>query len=360
MPISVANTMLSTNQRPLFPACRIILPDGCEGRRAAFYLAVEEYVAAHFPEDTYLMTWQLGPTVVMGRHQVAHQEVDLEYCERHHIDVIRRRSGGGAIYADEGNIMVSLITGPGAVEPLFAAYAAAVSTGLRQFGAPTTVSGRNDIVLEGGGKICGNAFYHLPDRNIVHGTMLYDTHPERMEGALHPERCKLQAAGVASVRSRVALLKDYLSFGVAELRESLHRILTDRTLMLTAGDVAEIETLEQAYYDPDFLYGRRSHDDVTLKQRFEGVGTVVVQMALHNGTISDLTLAGDYFETEGNATARFREALVGCPYTDAAISERLDAAHPEAAIRNMTGEHLQSLFGNSVPGTPLRPAATSP
>ena len=106
-----------------FPACFVELPSYTEHRRAPFYLAAEEYIAQTLPVDNYLFSWQLGPTVVMGRNQVAHQEVDLDFCRREGIDVVRRKSGGGAIFADSRNIMWSLITGEGAVEPLFVEYA---------------------------------------------------------------------------------------------------------------------------------------------------------------------------------------------------------------------------------------------
>ena len=117
----------------LFPACYVELPTSCEGKRAAFYLAAEEYIASALPEDNYLFSWQLGPTVVMGRNQIAAAEIDLDFCMAEGIDVIRRKSGGGTIYADRGNIMLSLVTGRGAVEPLFKQYAHAADHGRAPF-----------------------------------------------------------------------------------------------------------------------------------------------------------------------------------------------------------------------------------
>ena len=185
-----------------FPACFVELPSYTEHRRAPFYLAAEEYIAQTLPVDNYLFSWQLGPTVVMGRNQVAHQEVDLDFCRREGIDVVRRKSGGGAIFADSRNIMWSLITGEGAVEPLFVEYAEKVARALNKLGADVELSGRNDIVLRDGGKICGNAFYHLPNRNIVHGTMLYDTNPgctasRRVEAAGQGREERAQPRGLA-------------------------------------------------------------------------------------------------------------------------------------------------------------------
>ena len=104
------NQLKNVTTKSAFPACLITFPFNVEGKTAPFFLAAEEYVAAALPADNYLFAWILPPTVVMGRNQVADAEVDLEFCQREGIDVVRRKSGGGCIYADEGNIMFSLIT----------------------------------------------------------------------------------------------------------------------------------------------------------------------------------------------------------------------------------------------------------
>ncbi len=336
-----------------FPACFIEMPEGVSNfRRAAFYLAAEEYVASRFPQGNFLFTWRLRPTVVMGRNQVAHQEVDLDFCASHGIDVIRRKSGGGAIFADERNIMVSLITGAGPVEPLFAEYAQVVSECLNALGAETTVSGRNDILLEGkeglaGGKVCGNAFYHQTDRNIVHGTMLYDTNPELMEGALHPDVSKLKSAGVKSVRSRVALLKDYLDIDVAQLQEELRKRLTHITLTLEDEDLRAIGELEQEYYTPEFLFGSSARANIIRGGRVEGCGTLEIHLALRGSVIRTITLCGDYFET-ADAHVAFAEAFEGKTFTPETIAAVIEAEHPERSIRGLSAENLINLFNTEI------------
>lgn len=322
-----------------FPACYVQLPPETEHRRAPFYLAAEEYIAGVLPTDNYLFSWQLNPTVVMGRNQVAHQEVNLDFCRAEGIDVVRRKSGGGAIFADRRNIMWSLVTGESAVEPLFADYAENVASALCQLGAEVEVSGRNDIVLKGGGKICGNAFYHLPNRNIVHGTMLYDTDPRRMELALHPDVSKLQSKGVKSVRSRVALLKDFLPFGVEELRSRLRTLLCDRTIELDAEAVKNIEAIEQGYYDPNYLFGQNDRSDLSREARIEGCGSLALHFSLRGTLVEEIRLTGDFFET-GHAQEAFSAAFRGIAFTPQELQKAIEAHHPERAIRNLSPEAL--------------------
>ena len=353
------DTSAYTSSEGLFPACYVEFPPSVEGRSATFFLAAEEYVASHADfaptaegrPQAYLFTWRLRPTVVMGRNQVAHQEIDLDFCRAEGIDIVRRKSGGGAIFADERNIMTSLVTGSGAVEPLFQAYAHAVSTALNSLGATTEVSGRNDILLnyerDGEtltGKICGNAFYHLTDHNIVHGTMLYDTDPRKMMGALHPDQSKLRSAGVKSVRSRVALLKDVLPFGVSELRDHLRCLLTDRCIVLSSADVQAIEEIEREYRTPEFLYGRRAELTSVIRQRIQGVGTLELHLALHNGKVEALQLMGDFFHSDDDAEALFRQAFQGYAFTPTVIAERIADVHPESAVRNLTAEALNAFL----------------
>ena len=331
-----------------FPACYVAFPEGYEFRRAAFYLAAEEYVARTLPEGNYLFTWRLRPTVVMGRNQVAHQEIDLDFCRQHGIDIIRRKSGGGAIFADERNIMVSLITGAGPVESLFAEYSRCVSDCLCALGAPTSVSGRNDIVLEGrdglaGGKVCGNAFYHLSDRNIVHGTMLFDTNPELMAGALHPDVSKLKSAGVKSVRSRVALLKDYLPFGVERLQEALRERLTHITVELSEADVRTIEEIEAGYYDPEYLLGSSARAEVVRGGRIKGCGLLEMHFSLRGTLVRDVVLRGDYFEVADAATA-FKDAFTDVSFTPEALQQAVAQHHPERSIRGLDEQGLLKLL----------------
>lgn len=337
---------MDTNSSTLtaaFPACHVLLPQSTEHRRASFYLAAEEYVAEHLPEEHYFFTWQLNPTVVMGRHQVAHREINLDYCQRHNIDVIRRKSGGGCIYADRGNLMLSLITPGCAVELLFAEYAHTVAETLCRLGAPAIVSGRNDICLEGGGKVCGNAFYHLPRRNIVHGTMLYDTDAANMQAAITPDKSKLQKAGVASVKSRIGLLKQTLRIDINTLRSAICENLCNRNIKLTANDVKCIEEIEKGYLTHEHLYGNHIRTALVYARRIEGCGNVEIRFSLRGSTIDEVQLTGDFFEC-GNANDAFRKAFIGATYTPDSLQNIVNTLHPEQSIRRLSAEALLNLL----------------
>lgn len=330
-----------------FPACFVQLPDFTEGRRAAFYLAAEEWVARNLKEDSYLFTWQLGRTVVMGRNQVAHQEIDLDFCRANGIDVIRRKSGGGAIFADEGNIMISLVTPSGKVETIFQEYASTEAAGLNSLGVHVEVHGRNDIILTGRGKICGNAFYHMADRNIVHGTLLYDTDPELMQGALYANPQKLDGKGVKSIRQRVGYLRGVLETPpsltpqqkVTWLRNKMREILTDRTTVIDPAVIPEIESIEKGYYEDSFLYGSSATDDIIMFARVEGCGTIGIHFDLKGSIVRDVRLTGDFFEV-GNALKAFKDTFRGVTFTEDTLIEAIDLHHPEKAVRNLSQQQL--------------------
>ena len=339
-----------------FPACYVDILDDIilnvsdkESRRAPFYLAAEEWIARNLPEDDYLFTWQIDRTVVMGRNQVAHQEVNLDFCREHNIDVIRRKSGGGAIFADEGNIMMSFITPDGNVENIFREYAEAEAEALRQLGANVEVHGRNDVILMGKGKICGNAFYRLSNRNIVHGTMLYDIDHELLQGALHSNPIKLHAKGVQSIRARVGVLKGDVKCemgkvkdGMGEvkwLRERLREILTNRTVKLDEWAIKEIEAIEQSYYKDEFLYGSSARDEEVLQGRIEGCGTIELHIKLKGSIIKEVRVSGDFFELS-DAQEAFNDAFVGVTFTRDSLFEAIRTNHPERAIRNLSQEDL--------------------
>lgn len=222
----------------------IVLPD-TRCRSLAFYLAMEEYVAKTIEGEAFFV-WQSGPTVIFGRNQVLEDEVNLDYCHQHGIEVIRRKSGGGCVYSDKGNIMISFISRRGDVSEVFDRFLSALTSCLCGFGVNAVRSGRNDVLVEGR-KVSGNAFHQLPDRSIVHGTLLHSMDLDAMQQALLPPVEKLRRHGVGSVRQRVMNLGDILPLSIEEVINALVRHFCSGELILDDRQVSEIEAMENNY-----------------------------------------------------------------------------------------------------------------
>ena len=226
----------------------IVLPDTNE-RSLAFYLAMEEFVAGQSEGDSFFV-WRVSPTVIIGRNQDLEAEVNLGYCREHGVKVVRRKSGGGCVYSDMGNIMISYVSRRGDVSEILDRYLSALTACLRSLGLNAEKSGRNDILVEGR-KVSGNAFHQLPDRSIVHGTLLYDTDFDALQEAIRPPVEKLQRHGVASVRQRVGNLKEHLAQTSIASVEDLERFIIayfcDGEMLLPEESVTEIEALSAGF-----------------------------------------------------------------------------------------------------------------
>lgn len=233
----------------------VLLPDE-QQHTLAFYLAMEEYVAHHPELGECFFMWQVEPSVIFGRHQDIRAEVNEEYCRQHHINIYRRKSGGGCVYADMGNVMLSYVTSDDDVEATFSRYLSLIKQVLTDMGVDATSTANNDIMV-GSRKVSGNAFYQLPGRSIVHGTMLYDTDMENMIRSITPPEEKLVRHGVQSVRQRICLLKDHTSRSLEDVKAFIRSRLTTGSLTLPPSAIAEIEEEERRLLDPQWIYGHQ-------------------------------------------------------------------------------------------------------
>ena len=229
----------------------ITLPSD-EVRRLSFYLAMEEYVAKCLDEPDCFFMWQVEPSVIFGRNQVAENEVNIDYCREQGIKIYRRKSGGGCVYADMDNLMLSFVTDGDNVGFTFNRFIQMILLVFRKLGIEATGTSHNDIMI-GDRKVCGTAFYHLPGRSIVHSTMLYDTNMQHMLNAITPGPEKLEKKGIQSVRQRITLLKDHTSLSLEQLKTFIRETLCDGEKMLTPAEVKEIEQIEESYLKKDFI-----------------------------------------------------------------------------------------------------------
>ena len=211
-----------------------------ETRRLSFYLAMEEFVARRLDESDAFFMWQVEPSVIYGRNQVVENEVNLDYCREHGIEVFQRKSGGGCVYADKDNLMLSYVTNEENVGFAFNRFVNMVLLVLRKMGIKATGTSHNDIMI-GDRKLCGIACRKTSKGCIVHSTLLYDTNMEHMLNAITPGPEKLEKKGIQSVRQRITLLKDYTSLSLEEVRMLIRDTLCVGERMLTEVEVEEIE-----------------------------------------------------------------------------------------------------------------------
>ncbi len=231
------------------------LPEETE-RRLVFYLAMEEWAVRNVPDSFFV--WSVQPTVIFGRNQDMEAEVNVDYCRKHNIQMYRRKSGGGCVYSDKGNLMLSYITGGTDVDAAFRNYLEHLASVLRELGLAAVTTAHNDILVNGY-KVSGNACFATPTGCIVHGTLLYDGNFSEMEKAITPSKEKLESKGIKSVRQRVANLKELgTEFDIDTLKLKIINYFCNNESVLSYEDMKDIESIEQDYLDENFIrYGRR-------------------------------------------------------------------------------------------------------
>ncbi len=228
-------------------------PEKPAERRLSFYLAAEEFIARRLDAGDYFLMWQVEPTVIIGRHQAIASEVNESYCQQHHIQFYRRKSGGGCVYADSNNIMLSYVTAEEQINLSFDRFMNMLLLVLRKMGVEAVRTVHNDVLI-GDRKVSGTALYHLPGRTIVHGTLLYDTNMEHMLHAITPSKEKLQSKGIQSVRQRITLLKDHVHLDIEEVKRLIRSTLCTSRRLLTMREMEQIKALEKNYLTDQFLY----------------------------------------------------------------------------------------------------------
>ena len=302
-------------------------------RRLTFYLAAEEYVARYLDEDECFFMWQVNPTVIFGRNQLIASEVNLDYCRAHGINTFRRKSGGGCVYADMSNIMFSYITKSTSVQFTFDKYMRRVALMLNRLGVNAVASGRNDIMIDGR-KVSGNAFYHLPEKSIVHGTMLYNTDIEAMVHAISPSDEKIISKGVQSVRQHVTNLREHIDLDIEQFKAFVRNDICDEpTIVVDERGIELIEEIEKEYLTHEFIYGNNPRCTISRKQRIEGVGEIEINLEVNGNVIRNVNILGDYFLV-GDIDRQLIDKLIGTEFTREAVEKALEGTDIGSIILN--------------------------
>ncbi|MCM1517588.1 MAG: hypothetical protein NC117_02990 [Pseudoflavonifractor sp.] len=320
----------------------VSLPDDTY-RQLPFYLMMEEYLAREYPDEREMFfMWQVKPTVIFGRNQMFETEVNIDFCREQGIEMYRRKSGGGCVYADLNNIMFSYLTSSDDVTGTFAAYTSRIAAMLRSLGIPAEAGTRNDILINGH-KVSGNAFYHLPGRSIVHGTMLYDADRDTMDRVITPSPTKLTSKGVRSVHDRVTTIREHSDISLDEFKRYVRDYLCDGEMTLTSTDTGSIDIMSRHYFTESWIHGNNPRGIIHNTARIEGVGEFQVYIAVDGGLIKTLDLRGDYF-IKGDIDSLLLWRLWNVPYDRESVAKALKEADMEEIIPGLTKEQFADML----------------
>ncbi|CAM2984570.1 lipoate--protein ligase [Paenibacillus sediminis] len=307
----------------------------------AINLAIEEFALKHLPmDDSYLLFYINGPSIIIGKHQNTIEEINHEYVKEHNVKVVRRLSGGGAVYHDLGNLNFSFLTkDDGQSFNNFLKFTQPVIEALKQMGVNAELTGRNDIQV-GERKISGNAQFATRGRMFSHGTLMLDSQLENVQSALHVRPEKFESKSTKSVRSRVANISEFLDHKITieEFRANLLRHIfglePDQVpqYVLTEEDWARIhEISKERYQNWEWNYGESPESNVKHAKKFS-TGFVDLRMNIKDGRIQNMKIYGDFFGV-GDVS----------DIENALRNKRYDESEVRAALK---GFDLNHYFGN--------------
>ncbi len=306
-----------------------------------FYFALEEYIMKNLLKDDkqFFFTWRIKG-VVIGKHQVLENEVNFDYLKENDIDLYRRPSGGGTIYADENNTMFSFVVKKDE-KIQFKPYLNLVIEAMDKLGLDIKFSGRNDLLFEDK-KISGVAFLQNKFGFLIHGTFMYDVDIETMIRSITPNDEKLVSKGIDSVRSRVVNLKDYLD-GLShdELIDHLEKEITTETYVLSKEEENIINELASKYEDKNFRFWKQPPYTKQLSKRFSG-GHVNITLNLRYGEIENAKITGDFFDLF--PVEIIEEKLVGTPFKKEPLTALIKDLPIESIIVDVTKDEFLDLL----------------
>lgn len=314
-------------------------------------LAIEEYVLNNLDKDqTYLLFYVNEPSIIIGRNQNTIEEINRDYVEENGIHVVRRLSGGGAVYHDFGNLNFSIITkDDGKSFNNFLKFTEPVIKALNKLGVNAELSGRNDITVEGR-KISGNAQFSHKGRIFSHGTLLFNSNIDNVVASLNVKMDKIKSKGIKSIRSRVANISEFLTtkLTTAEFKEQLLTYLYEEDdeiteYVLTEDDYKKIKEIsDNRYMKWDWNYGESPTFDVMESKRIEGIGQIDVRLDVKQGYIKNAKIFGDFFGNED--LSNLETILTGVRYDEIDLRDALKEIELKRFFGPITLDDFISLF----------------
>jgi lipoate-protein ligase A len=314
-------------------------------------LALEQFIFDSLDRRRqYFMLWQNHNSIIVGKHQNTMAEINTAFVNAHNISVVRRLSGGGAVYHDGGNLNYTFVTDAGSDNAVnFAAFCRPIQQALISFGVPVEISGRNDMTVLGR-KISGNAQYFKQGRIMHHGTILYDSDLEMLSQALGAPNDKIESHGIASARSRVTNIRTFMKtdMPVEDFWTALKKYMFDafnmREYVLSAEENDKVEKLkEQVYSQWSWNYGASPPHNIRKTRRIEGCGSIEILLDVgKEGIIKDIAFYGDFFGNED--TAVLAEIFKGSHFEYNELAEKAQNIDISRFFHNLDTESFLALL----------------
>ncbi|MDR1252764.1 MAG: lipoate--protein ligase [Treponema sp.] len=316
---------------------------------AALNLALEQYVFDRLDRgNSYMMLWQNANAIIVGKHQNTVEEINVSYVKEHDIQVVRRLSGGGAVYHDMGNINFTFITDAGDEKFDFAFFCYPVVRILQSLGMNAGISGRNDMTIDGM-KFSGNSQYIKQRRVMHHGTIMFDSDLNVLSKALTVSKDKIESKGLKSTYSRVTNVRPHITrdCGTEQfmdiLEEQLIKQFDAQKIPPEAINMDEVYRIRAETYDTwEWNYGYSPDYSIRKKRRFDGVGEIEVRMDVSDGYIRHLVFFGDFFAKKEHD--ELINILIGVKLNVSFIGEALSHLSADDYFQNLRNEDLMDLL----------------
>lgn len=316
-----------------------------DDNRPQFNLALEQYVFENLDQfDEIFLLWINEPSIIVGKNQNTIQEINLDYIKENNINVVRRLSGGGAVYHDYGNLNYTIISKSKNTSAFnFEAFSQPVIEVLADLGIKAEFTGRNDITIDGQ-KFCGNAQYMRKDRVLHHGAMLFDTDLTVLGNALKVSKDKIASKGIKSVRSRVTNIIDHLEekITIEDFKELLlnhmFKGMGIEEYKLTEKDYKNINKLmEKRYNTWEWNFGESPKFNIEKSRRYPA-GKIETKIDVKDGIIKSMKIYGDFFG--GGEISVVEDKFKGVKYKEDEIEKILDEIDIGYYFTKITKEEL--------------------
>ncbi|NMA96381.1 MAG: lipoate--protein ligase [Clostridiales bacterium] len=312
-----------------------------------FNLALEEYVLKNFTENIFML-WINNPAIIVGKNQNTLAEINADYIKEHNIPVVRRLSGGGAVFHDPGNINFTFImpnTGDSFTN--FKIYTKPIIDILAKLGIDAKLSGRNDLTINDQ-KFSGNAQYIYKNRILHHGTLLFSSDMSHLANALKVDTKKIESKGIKSIRSRVTNIESHLkeNINIESFKDMIMNHVKEGYggvgYTLTTEDIIQVEKMAKERYSTwEWNYGYSPQYNFSKERRFFG-GNIETHLNVQNGLIQDCKIYGDFFSEKD--ISDIEKALVGNKHSELHVLDVLSQFDIDKYFANISLEDVLSVF----------------